>query len=240
MRKKFIESQKVDDQLTYKGEENTRLNNLTDAVFGIALALLIFNVSDADSFSDLVVFAKSFPAILLSIVLLYLVWKEHVTFTQLFAINGFKLQFLNIIFIALVIFYVYPLRFLTKLLTSMLFKLEIEMKIEGNEIPDLMIFYGSIILCIYFTLFLAYSAVLKENKDLTNYEIYNTKSQRNRMLVMALVPFISVVISIILQNYSLLWSSVLGGCSYGLYPLFISLWRKKDLLNKKKYLENRD
>ncbi len=148
MRKKYIENKGLDENIRFHGEENSRLNNLTDAVFGIALALLIFNVSDADSFSDLVVFAKSFPAILLSIILLYLVWKEHVTFTNVFAIRGFKLQFLNIIFIALVIFYVYPLRFLTKLLTSMMFNLEIELKINATDIPDLMIFYGSIILCI--------------------------------------------------------------------------------------------
>mgnify|MGYP000518898531 CR=1 FL=1 len=47
------------------------------------------------------------------------------------------------------------------------------------------------------------------------------------MLVMGLVPFISLFICLILKNYSILWASVLGGMSYGLYPVLISIWHRK-------------
>lgn len=227
-----------DPKLGFHGEENTRLNNLTDAVFGIALALLIFNVTDANSFADLLVFAKSFPAILLSIVLLYLVWKEHVSFTSHFGIQGFGLQFLNLIFIALVIFYVYPLRFMTKLLTKMFFQIDISLSIQPQEIPDLMIFYGSIALAIYITLYLCYSVVLKSFSDLDVYETFHVKFQKSRMLIMASVPILSLIISFGLKEVSIFWASILGGSIYGLYPILINLWRKKHKSKKQEVLES--
>src|SRR5690606_37718440 len=96
------------------------------------------------------------------------------------------------------------------------------------------IFYGIIAFAIYLTLYLFYISVLAQKKklELNEYELFYTREHRNRMLIMALVPFISLSISFILQNYSILWASILGGTSYGLYPIFIELWRKK--YNRKK------
>lgn len=238
MRKNQIESIQKDEPIRFLGEENARLNNLIDAVFGIALALLTFSVTDANSFSDLLIFAKSFPAILVSIILLYLVWKEHVSFNAVFNINGFKLQLLNLIFIALVIFYVYPLRFMTKLLTSMFFKLDIDLSIKPGEIPDLMIYYGAIAFAIYFTLYFCYSVVLKQDLKLTEYEIFYTQSQKMRMLMMAAVPFVSLIVSLSLKNYSIPLASALGGMSYALFPLFIGIWKRKHKSRKSELLGN--
>lgn len=237
MREQFIKNQIKETDLGFHGSQNSRLNNLTDAVFGIALALLIFNVTDANSFSDLLVFAKSFPAILLSIILLYLVWKEHVAFSNLFGIQGFALQFLNLIFIALVIFYVYPLRFMTKLLTSMFFHLEIEMSIKPSEIPDLMIFYGSIALALYFTLYLAYKKAIDRYPELSPTEKFYSESQKSRMIIMALVPLLSLILSFSLKEVSIVLASSVGGSIYGLYPILIKIWKKRNTKRMQKIIE---
>jgi len=240
MRNKYAKLAVQDDQLKYRGETSTRLDNLTDAVFGIALTLLIFNITDADSFADLMLFAKSFPALLLSILFLILIWKEHVSFSLIYSIENSKLQVLNILFIALVIFYVYPLRFLTRLLTNIFFKTDIELGIMGNEVPQLMIFYGLIAFGLYFVLYLFYFTVLrnKEEFELDDYELFFTKSNSYRVLIMALVPFISVVVTLLLKNYSVLWASLLGGCAYWLYPVLIIIWNKRFKNRKKAFNAN--
>lgn len=240
MRKEYVEQMPRDKNLQYRGKENTRLNSLTDAVFSIALALLIFNITDADSFKDLMAFAKSFPALLVSIIFLYLVWKEHVSFTELYHIKGFVLQLLNVIFIALVIFYVYPLRFLTRLLTSMLFNLNIELVIESSEVPQLMIFYGAVAFSIYFIMFLFYLTIIKQKQQhgFTEYELLHTKSHGMRVLIMSAIPLLSLTLSYFIQGTSIMWASIIGGCTYGLYPILIQLWRgrfernRAALLNK--------
>ncbi len=63
---------KSDPGVMYRGESPTRLDNLTDAVFGIAITLLITNVTNPNSFDTLLDFTKTFPAFLISIIILML------------------------------------------------------------------------------------------------------------------------------------------------------------------------
>lgn len=106
MRKMYSKYSSKDPDITYRGEATTRLDNLTDAVFGIAITLLIFNISDASTFNDLLSFAKSFPALLISIVFLALVWQEHASFSRIYSTENQTVRLLNILFITLIIFYV--------------------------------------------------------------------------------------------------------------------------------------
>lgn len=228
MRKEFIENLVRNEQLNYRGQSGSRLVNLTDAVFGIALTLLIFTVSEADSFSDLLIFAKSFPALLMSIMFLFLIWKEHVSFALVYPLHGGILQSLSVLFLALVIFYVYPLRFLTRLLTNLFFRSGIDLNIESTQIPDLMIYYGLVTFALYFVLSLFYFFAFrqKEHTGLSTYEVFFAKWHGYRMLLMALVPLLSVLLSWIFKGSSIVLASVCGGMIYGVYPVLMQIWSK--------------
>lgn len=45
--------------------------------------------------------------------MLMLIWNEHLKFAEVYALDDVWLTVLNTLFIGLIIFYVYPLRFLT-------------------------------------------------------------------------------------------------------------------------------
>ena len=121
MRQNIKRQRQRDLRINYRGEDVTRLENLTDAVFGIGITLLIFNLANPNSFSELLAFTKTLPAFLVSIGFLMLVWWEHLRFSLIYRLEDLWLTVINIGFIALVIFYVYPLRFLTLFLTNLLF-----------------------------------------------------------------------------------------------------------------------
>jgi uncharacterized membrane protein len=121
MRNELLKNKQQDSRIHYRGESASRLDNLTDAVFGIAITLLIFNLANPNSFADLLTFTKTLPAFLISISFLVLIWNEHLTFSEVYGLKDTGLVLLNTIFIALVIFYVYPLRFLTMFLTNFFF-----------------------------------------------------------------------------------------------------------------------
>lgn len=241
MRQLFSKYNSRDPKINYRGETTTRLDSLTDAVFGIAITLLIFNISEASSFNDLLLFAKSFPALLMGIIFLILIWQEHVSFSLIYSTNSKSIRILNVFFITLVIFYIYPLKFLSRLLTNLFFDTNLELSIEGIEIPKLMIFYGLVIFTIYVILFLFYISVLKQKQkyDFTEYEVLFTKFQSTRLIIMFSVPLFSVIITLILFRYSIVWSSIIGGITYGLYPPLITIWnkiftkRKLSIKNKK-------
>ena len=52
MRNEVFKNRHHDARIKYRGENASRLDNLTDAVFGIAITLLIFNLTNPNSFGD--------------------------------------------------------------------------------------------------------------------------------------------------------------------------------------------
>lgn len=214
------------EDINYRGAKSSRLDNLTDAVFGIAITLLIFNLKNPDSFSQLLAFTKTLPAFLISIAFLMLIWYEHLRFSEVYSMKDTTLTVINTLFLALVIFYVYPLRFLTIFLTNFFFQTEVEMNIRNEEVPELMIYYGFIAAALYFLVFLLYlrAKALKGTLQLNSYEIFYTDAHKIRLLIMFVVPIISVFLTYILSGVSIIGASVAGGLVYLLYSPSMFFW----------------
>lgn len=229
MRNSIYKNSLHDPRIQYRGQNASRLDNLTDAVFGIAITLLIFNLTNPNSFADLLSFTKTLPAFLISITFLILVWREHVRFSEIYSMDDSKLLVLNTIFIAFVIFYVYPLRFLTLFLTNFFFQTDIHVSISGNQVPYLMIYYGFVAFALYFIMYLFYRRALKikDNLALNPYEIFYTESQKTRQMIMFSVPLISIGLTALISQFSFIWASVIGGVSYSLYTPAMMLWLRR-------------
>ncbi len=240
MVRKFIaEHKKKDNRIKYRGKEPSRLDTLTDAVFGIAITLLIFNINDSYSFSDLTSFVKTFPALLISIIFLVIIWDEHVQFSVIYFFHDRILKMLNVLFIALVIFYVYPLRFLTRLLTNLFFNTDIAINISSNQVPQLMIFYGFVVVGLYLVIYLFHYRVLKVGKGikLNKYERFYSTFQSRRVIIMFSIPLLSIILTYAISYASIQWASIIGGFVYGFYPPAILTWQKWFKRKQKEFIE---
>jgi uncharacterized membrane protein len=229
MRNGINEIRDHDPRINYRGLSASRLENLTDAVFGIAITLLIFNLTNPNSFGDLITFTKTLPAFLISITFLVLIWNEHLQFAQVYTLNDSWLITLNTLFLALVIFYVYPLRFLMLFLTNFFFQTEVDIAIQGDQVPLLMIYYGFVAFALYFTLFLFFYRVLsiKEKLGLSPFELFHTRAQQQRLIIMFTVPVISIIITAIIYQFSFVLASIVGGITYALYTPAIMIWHRR-------------
>lgn len=229
MRNEVLKNKRHNPKINYRGEQASRLDNLTDAVFGIAITLLIFNLTNPNSFSDLLTFTKTLPAFLISIAFIMLIWYEHLEFSEIYSLNDTGFMLLNTVFLALVIFYVYPLRFLTLFLTNTFFNTDIDVNIYGQQVPYLMIYYGFVAFALYFILYLFYfrAEKLKVSLGLNAFEVFYTQFQRKRLFIMFAVPLFSIVVTLIINEYSFVWASIIGGISYCLYTPFMIWWFKK-------------
>ncbi len=218
-----------DPRIDYRGKNPSRIDNLTDAVFGIAITLLIFNLSNPNSFTDLLTFTKTLPAFLISISFLVLIWSEHLRFSEIYTLNNAKFVVLNTLFVALVIFYVYPLRFLSLFLTSIFFNAEIGLSIQSDQVPFLMIYYGFIAAALYFILFLFYvtAHAIRGKLMLNPFEVFYTKAQKQKLVIMFVIPCISIALTYLLNLYSFKWASMVGGLTYCLYMPGILIWRMR-------------
>jgi uncharacterized membrane protein len=229
MRNEISKYRQHDPRINYRGVNASRIENLTDAVFGIAITLLIFNIANPNSFEDLMSFVKTLPAFLLSISFLLLIWNEHFRFSEVYTLNDTILVMLNTFFIALVIFFVYPLRFLALLFTNFLFQTNVGISIQNEQMHFLMIFYGSAIFALYFVLFLFYVRVskIKGILELNDFEEFHTKWHKKRLMILFLVPLLSVGLTVGLSNYSTALAAFMGGMTYWLFWPASLLWERK-------------
>jgi len=234
----IIKNRQRDERIVYRGDSASRLDNLTDGVFGIAITLLIFNLSNPNSFEDLLTFTKTLPAFLISIAFILMIWYEHLRFSEIYTLNDTWLAILNTIFIALIIFFVYPLRFLTLFLTNFFFNTELEVRIAGSMVPQLMIYYGAAVFAIYLVLYLFYVRAFRLSNKITlnDFELFYTKRQRKRLLVMFTVPLLSIAITLIITPFSYIWASVAGGIVYCLYSPLMLLWYKSYEKNAQSFI----
>ncbi|MBI5691442.1 MAG: DUF1211 domain-containing protein [Verrucomicrobia bacterium] len=96
----------------WRGKEVSRLENLADGVFAFAVTLLVVAQQVPTTFEGLMEVIRSFPAFVASFVLLMFFWNVHYRFFRRFGFEDFFTRMVNYVILLLVIFSVYPLKFL--------------------------------------------------------------------------------------------------------------------------------
>src|SRR4029077_20356833 len=106
-----------------RGREVTRLESFSDAVFGFALTLLVVSLDVPKTFPDLMATMRGFPAFALCFLFLALLWNGHYKYCRRYGLDDGTARFLTCVMLFLVLFYVYPLKFLFNFsITSLFFE----------------------------------------------------------------------------------------------------------------------
>src|SRR6185369_7143629 len=98
-----------------RGKEVSRLEALSDGVFALALTLLIVAVEVPSSFDDLLNVFRGFPAFAVCFAVLIWFWHTHYEFFRRYGLTDGPTLILNSALLFLVLFYVYPLKFVFSL-----------------------------------------------------------------------------------------------------------------------------
>jgi len=97
------------------GREVTRLESFSDGVFGFALTLLVGSLDVPKTFDDLVTTMRGFSAFATCFLFLALIWNGHYKYCRRYHLDDGTARFLTCVLLFLVLFYVYPLKFLFNL-----------------------------------------------------------------------------------------------------------------------------
>lgn len=92
--------------------EVSRLEGFSDAVFAFALTLLVVSLEVPGNFADLVATMEGFLAFAVCFAFIVWVWYEHYLFFRRFGIEDGLTVVFNAVLLFVVLFYVYPLKFL--------------------------------------------------------------------------------------------------------------------------------
>ena len=128
--------------------EVSRLEGFSDAVFGFALTLLVVSLDTPTSFEALRDQVAGFVPFALTFAMVCWIWYEHNIFFRRYGLQGPWTVFLNCVLLFVVLFYVYPLRFLTQALVGPLVGLP-EIDIRAVDGAALMALYSSGVLVIF-------------------------------------------------------------------------------------------
>jgi uncharacterized membrane protein len=218
----------------YRGKESTRIEALSDAVFGFAITLLVVSLEVPSSFNALLKSFEGFIGFVLCIILLFGLWYEHYIFFLRYGLKDSKTIFLNGLLLFMMLFYIYPLKFLFSFFGKLFFmimqlfkgedvsiikhQIFVEM-IAPEQIPLLMILYGLGASGVFFLFALLYKNALnkKEALALNAVEIAYTRLSIIKNILMGAVPLASALLAAMFYKSSIGLSSMLSGAAYGLY-----------------------
>ena len=134
---------RVDGDFRWRGGEVSRLEGFSDAVFGFALTLLVVSLEVPRSFAQLAETMRGFFAFAFSFALLLVVWEKHYRFFRRYGLQDATTVLLNSLLLFVVLFYVYPLKFVsTAFIEGVLFRRR-SVVIEADQVPALFTIYGA-------------------------------------------------------------------------------------------------
>jgi hypothetical protein len=105
----------------WRGREVSRLEGLSDAVFGFAITLLVVSLEVPQSVAELLHAMRGFVGFALSFALLFRLWGYQYRFFRRYGLEDPTTIRLNGVLLFVVLFFVYPLKFMTQTLTDFFF-----------------------------------------------------------------------------------------------------------------------
>ena len=95
----------------WRGGEITRLEAFCDVVFGFALTLLVVSLEVPRNYAELMAAMRGFVPFAACFAQLVMIWRAHYRFSRRYGLEDPYTVFLNVVLLFLVLFYVYPLKF---------------------------------------------------------------------------------------------------------------------------------
>ena len=133
----------------WRGGEITRLEAFSDAVFAFAVTLLVVSLEVPYTFDELMDVIRGFPAFAICFSMLLLVWYNHAKFFRRYGLQDPAIQALNGVLLFVVLFYVYPLKFLFTMLVGLAtggatlpHAHAVHDPLSQHDVPTLMAIYG--------------------------------------------------------------------------------------------------
>jgi uncharacterized membrane protein len=163
----------------WRTDSPSRIEGFSDAVFGFALTLLVVSLEVPRTLDELMVVVRGFLPFAATFATIAWLWYEHYVFFRRFAPEDRVTIALNCTLLFMVLFYVYPLKFLFTLVVNMLLGLpsfDAAYSREGDG-ARLMIVYGLGFVIVFVTFALMYVNVLtrRVKMRLTAIEVFDAK-----------------------------------------------------------------
>lgn len=173
-------------EFRWRSREISRLEGLSDAVFGFAITLLIVALEVPKTSGELLETMRGFASFGITFALLYLLWYRQFIFFRRYGLEDSPTVALNGALLFVVLFFVFPLKFFIGALVDRLLgggktirlpNGAVERIIQPGHMPMLLSIYGLGFTAISVIFFLLYVHAYRkrEELDLNELELFDTR-----------------------------------------------------------------
>jgi uncharacterized membrane protein len=197
------------ESIRWRGGQVTRIEALTDAVFGFAITLLVVSLEVPQTFDDLMGMMRAFVGFAFSFTLLILVWTYHYRLFSRYDMEDLTTVVLNSILLFVVLFYVYPLKFVA----SFLLGGARDAFSSWEQVPLLMAIYGAGFVAVFlvFALLYGHAYRLRDRMGLTPMEAHMARGNVANCLVMVGCGLVSIGLALLVPGPA---AAPIAGFSY--------------------------
>ncbi len=201
--------------------EITRLEALSDGTFAFAITLLVVSLEVPSTYNQLVVALRGLMAFGICFTFLMWIWFQHTRFFRRYGLEDAGTVALNGLLLFIVLFYVYPMKFLWTLLTRAWASggnyapaAGREPLILSSQVPQLMQLYALGFMAVFWCLALLYlrAYTRRQALGLNELEMFDTRAGIWENLLVGGVGLISIAIVTVGGTPAAAWS----GMSYAL------------------------
>jgi len=186
--------------LPERRHEISRLEAFSDAVFAFALTLLVVSLDVPSSYDELIKLMAGFVPFAASFALLTWIWYEHNIFFRKYGLQDAWTATLNAILLFVVLFYVYPLKFLfTATFSFFIPLLGISMRITPPQLARIFAIYGIgfVVLFSMFWLLYRHAYRRRDTLGLGPLEVFDVRESGGAHLVSASVGALATLIALV-------------------------------------------
>jgi beta-lactamase class A/uncharacterized membrane protein len=200
-------------------KEISRLEAFSDAVFAFALTLLVVSLEVPTSYDGLMNIMRGFVPFACSFAIVTWIWYEHNKFFRRYGMEDPFTVFINGILLFLVLFFVYPLKFMATMVFARFgIGPDVTIAIRNNQLPGLMVVYGLgfVVLFAAFAVLYGHAWRKRDALGLTDAEQLMLKASLGHHLISIGVGLASVGVAVL---FPVRWSWLAGPLYFVMGPL---------------------
>jgi len=228
VREKLIDKGVGDNKkFRWRSHDVSRIEGLSDAVFGFAVTLLVVSLEVPKTFGELMAAMRGFGAFAVCFVLLIVVWFNQYKFFRRYGLQDNKTVVLNAALLFVVLFYVYPLKFVFTFLVSIFTGQQAQVRLpngavesmveNADQVATLMIVFGVGYIAVFglFVLLYRHAYGKREQLGLNELEVFDTRTDIRESLLNVGIGAVSVTLAAVGRGRL----AAISGMTYMLTPV---------------------
>jgi uncharacterized membrane protein len=192
IRKKLFRAVKQPVLFRERGKEILRIEALSDAVFAFSVSLLVVALEVPQNFEELRTILQGAIPFFATVAMIFLFWYQQYKFFRRYGLNDNSIILLNLAYLAIILFYIYPMKFLFSLLLGSWTGINLFPKaaekgiavIHAEDFSQLIILFSIGYAIIWLLLYGMYHRASQYHQQLTlsSYEIKFTRKEKKGAL----------------------------------------------------------